>query len=624
MASNAKVVLVTGATGYIGGALARTLLERGYTVRALGRNLERGVALGALGADYRPVDLCDRASMLRACEGVDAVIHAGALTSPWGTQQEFESINVGGTQNVIAGCVEHGVKRLVYVSSPSVTSRFCDQLGLTEAASVGPQFVAPYAQTKWEGELRVSWAAAQGLDTVIVRPRGVYGPGDTTIFPRIIRAAQKGALPVIGDGGALTNMTYIDDAVEGLCLALECAKARGKTYVLTGDEDVRAWDVIRDVLERLGIAHRPRTLSIGQAMAAAGAAESLWRISRLAGEPPLTRYSASLFAYSQTYDISAAKQDLGYAPKTRVSEGVERFVDWYRGQQKPAHVVSRPSAGTDCATTVSLELFSTGTCNAPSLAVWPDGGTSMVELPAIFGLIEHPSQGTVLFDTGYSERFFEATRSFPARIFRWITPATIDAETGALGRLRTHGVDPLAVRLILLSHFDPDHYGGLLDFPNARIACTQQAWASVRGKTGVEALRARILPGHLPDDLAARLVILPDFEGEAIGPFERSHDVFADGSIRLVELAGHAWGQFGAFVRRDQGDVVFLAADGCWSRRCLEHTVPRGQAHKMIAVDKRAQQQTYALLRRLAIEMPEIAIVPSHCPDAAAQFRVQH
>ena len=625
MVAEKKRILVTGATGFVGQAVVQELLGQGYAVRGLGRNLERGLELEALGAEFRPVDLRDLPAMIEVCREVDAVIHAGALASPWGRAEDFEAINVEGTANTILGCRVHGVKRLVYISSPSVTSVFQDQYEIDEGHVPVGDFVSNYSRTKWDGEVLVRQAHGDDLETVIIRPKAVYGPGDTQIIPRILKVADRGIFPQFGRGETSLNITFIDDVARGIVLAMESEKAGGNTYVLTGDEDVDIWEVVGGVLDRLGKEVKRVPVATGVAMGAASVMEGLWRLLPLEGEPPLTRYTVGIFAYSQTYNITAAKEDLGYEPRVKLSEGMEAVAkSFQRGQRLQREVPGEVSAPrstreSDVIPRVGLEVMVAGVCTAPSLAFYPDGGLDQIEVPALFAVIDHPERGKILFDTGYSERFFPATQQLPARVFRWLTPAKVDSKTSAAGRLRARGIDPESIETILLSHFDPDHYGGLRDFPNATIICTAEAWGAVRGKTGFEALKARILPGHLPKDLTARLWLLPPFAGPAIGPFDASHDIFGDQSLRAVALPGHAPGQYGVFLETSERPL-FLAADGCWTGRCLEEENPRGQFHLVIADDRKAQRDTYRRLRRLRQEMPDVAILPSHCPDGAREF----
>jgi glyoxylase-like metal-dependent hydrolase (beta-lactamase superfamily II) len=224
----------------------------------------------------------------------------------------------------------------------------------------------------------------------------------------------------------------------------------------------------------------------------------------------------------------------------------------------------------------------------------------------------------VLFDTGYSPRFFEATRRLPHRVYRWLTPVRCGASDTVAAQLRALGVEPREVRHVVISHFDPDHIGGLRDFPAARFVCSAAAWESMRGKTGVQALRARMLPGHLPDDFDERVHEVWAFPCASAGPLPGGHDLFGDGTVLLLPMRGHAPGQVGALVRRPGGRSWLLAADAVWTRASLERAGPT--AHLLFAHDRAAQRATYTLLRQLARERPDITIVPTHCPTAADEL----
>lgn len=315
-------VLVTGATGFLGQYTVRRLIQLGQRVIATGRNLKVGHALKEEGADFRPIDLTDRAGLVAAMKGVSAVVHCGALSSAWGKTSEFHATNVGGTENVVAACIQQGVRRLVYISSPSVMTRSENQWNLTEAEPLPDRHVSVYSLTKRLGEERVRQVSGK-LETVILRPKAIYGIGDTAIFPRLIKAASKGRLPIIGDGETVTNLTHVSDVVEATMLALTSERAVGNTYLITGGEDIRIWDVIRDVVRRSGFKEPTRRLSLRRAMRAAKVLETLWLRLRLPGEPPLTTYTAGILGLSQTYDISAARRDLGYEPKMTLARGIE-------------------------------------------------------------------------------------------------------------------------------------------------------------------------------------------------------------------------------------------------------------------------------------------------------------
>ncbi len=611
-------ILVTGATGFLGQHLVRRLIELGQPVRATGRNIRVGLELQAAGADFRPVDLRDRAGMIAAAEGVEAVVHSGALSSVWGRRKDFHAINVDGTENVIAACRANGVKRLVYISSPSVMTRPIAQLNLNESEPLPDKHVSIYSETKRLGEELVHQAAAASadLETVILRPKAIYGPGDTAIFPRLIKAASKGRLPIIGDGKTVTNLTHVRDVVAAILLALKSDKAVGNTYLITGGEEVRIWDAIKEVVTRSGYKAPTRKIGIGRAMRAARVLEFVWRTLHLPGEPPLTTYTAGILGLSQTYDISAARRDLGYEPAVALEEGI---AEAFPTSPAPAVAKRNPPKAVppNEPPAVDIRIRTAGIAWVRPFTFQPGGGFKWMAVPALYGIIEHPTQGLLLWDTGYAPRFFAATRRFPWRIMRYVTPAEIHEEDAVINQLKALGYDPADVKGIILSHFDPDHFGGLKDFPDVPIYCSARAWADVRERRGLAAVKARLLPDHLPEDIAGRLKLLPDPDGPPISAFDASLDLFGDGSIRLVELPGHAPGQLGAFLRRrSDGADLFLAADGCWNLAAIETSGYRGGAHRFLAVDKKAQDETYRKLRTLHKEWPQLHIVPSHCPRA--------
>jgi nucleoside-diphosphate-sugar epimerase len=265
-------------------------------------------------------DLRDHAAVMRACIGVDAVCHAGALSSPWGKRRDFVAINVGGTRSVIAGCRAAGVRRLVYVSSPSVVFDGGDHYDVTESVAYPRRFASVYSETKKLGEDLVR--EATGLETVIVRPKALFGPGDRALLPRIVSAARAGRLPQIGNGRNLVDLTYVENVADALLLALEAPVAAGNTYTITNDEHVPLWPAIRAILQRLQIPYAPRRVPLGVALLAAWSMELRARIT--GHEPLLTRYTAAILARTQTYDIAAARRDLGYVPRVSIVDGIER------------------------------------------------------------------------------------------------------------------------------------------------------------------------------------------------------------------------------------------------------------------------------------------------------------
>jgi nucleoside-diphosphate-sugar epimerase len=170
--------------------------------------------------------------------------------------------------------------------------------------------------------------AATDLPAVILRPKAIFGPGDHALLPRLIAAARAGRLPQIGDGQNRVDLTYVENVVHAVLLALDSEVAIGKTYTITNDEHPLLWEVIRDVLTRLGLSTRLRRIPLSLAFIAATLME--WGAAFTRQEPWLTRYSVGLLARTQTYDISAAKRDLGYAPRVTVAEGLDRTLESLR------------------------------------------------------------------------------------------------------------------------------------------------------------------------------------------------------------------------------------------------------------------------------------------------------
>lgn len=318
-------VLVTGGTGFVGQHTVRALLQRGDQVAMLGRDWSRSAATLKAGALPIQADLRDAAAIRAACAGMDAVLHIGALSAPWGRAADFHAINVGGTANVIAGCEHHQVGRLIVVSSPSVLFDGRDQHLLSDAAPYPTRFTSIYSATKKLAEDRVRAAMGRGLNAVILRPKAIFGPGDTTLLPRLIAAARRGRLPQIGDGRNVVDLTYVDNVVHALLLTLHAPAAVGGTYTITNDEHVLLWDVIRTVLRRLDLSTDLPRMPLRVALLLARLMEIHASITHR--EPILTRYSVAILARTQTYDISAARRDLGYTPLVTVAEGIERTVD---------------------------------------------------------------------------------------------------------------------------------------------------------------------------------------------------------------------------------------------------------------------------------------------------------
>jgi len=323
--------LVTGATGFLGGALARRLVALRHDVLATGRDLREGARLREHGVEFAPAELGDRAALARMCAGRDRVFHCAALSSLWGRAQDFHTANVAGTDNVIAACSRAGVGRLIHVSSPSICMDTRDRQLITETEPLPARPINLYAGSKREAEKRVLAAAAAGLPVVVLRPQAVFGPGDPAIFPRILRLAQRGVFPVFGRGDSWIDITCLDNAVDALVLAAEAPeRCVGQVYNVSNGDPRPTQELLNRLFAELGLHVRRPRIPFAAAFAAAAVLERLHTWLRLRGEPRLTRYSVCVLARTRTLDIAKARRDLGYVPRVDTDTGLRQFAGWWR------------------------------------------------------------------------------------------------------------------------------------------------------------------------------------------------------------------------------------------------------------------------------------------------------
>jgi nucleoside-diphosphate-sugar epimerase len=319
--------LVTGGGGFLGGAVVRLLRQRGDVVRSFTRSAYPW--LDEVGVEQCLGDLADPAAVEKAAAGCDVVFHVAAKAGVWGRRADFVATNVTGTENVIAACRKHGVRKLVYTSTPSVVHARADIEGGDESLPYPDHFDADYPETKATAERAVVAANGPDLATVSLRPHLIFGPGDPHLIPRVVAAARKGRLRRIGTRPVMVDVTYVDNAAEAhlsaadrLAVGSACA---GKNYFISNGEPVELWGFIDRVLAEAGAPPVTRTVGAWKARLAGRLFEWLYRALRLSGEPPMTRFVAVQMSTSHWYDISAARRDLGYEPKVTVEEGLRRL-----------------------------------------------------------------------------------------------------------------------------------------------------------------------------------------------------------------------------------------------------------------------------------------------------------
>jgi nucleoside-diphosphate-sugar epimerase len=333
-------VLVTGGTGFLGGRLVERLLAAGRSVRVLGRtpapHLEqRGVRFIRGGID-------DGEAVRTACAGVDTVFHVAAKVGVWGRYDDFYRTNVLGTRAVLEGCRVHGVRRLVYTSTPSVVYNGRDLTNADESLPLTTECPSAYPLTKAMAEREVLAANSPSFGTIALRPHLIWGVGDPHLVPRVLERARAGRLRVVGSGRNRVDMVHVENAVDAHLLAeralsvapsLETAErsarvppASGRAYFVTNGEPVVLWEWINELLRALGEKPVSKRISLPAASVIGAACEVAWRLLPLRGEPPMTRFVAAELAKDHWFNLTAARRDLGYEPRISMAQGTTELV----------------------------------------------------------------------------------------------------------------------------------------------------------------------------------------------------------------------------------------------------------------------------------------------------------
>jgi nucleoside-diphosphate-sugar epimerase len=313
---------VTGGSGFIGGALIRRLVADGWTVRALARSDASAATVSGHGAEAVRGDLDDAASMTAGAAGCEIAFHCAAHLGDWGSRADFERGNVQGTRNALAAAREAGVRRFVHVGTEAALLAGQPLVEADERAPLRFDSPALYSSTKARAEEAVIEANQNGLETVVVRPRFVWGRGDTTLLPAMTAMVRAGRFAWIAGGRHLTSTTHVDNVVHGLLLGAERG-APGGVYFVTDGAPVVFRDFVTRLLATQGVTPPDRSLPAPVASAVATVGETAWRLLPLPGRPPLTRLAVWLSALEATIDITRARTELGYAPVRTIDEGLE-------------------------------------------------------------------------------------------------------------------------------------------------------------------------------------------------------------------------------------------------------------------------------------------------------------
>lgn len=326
-------VLVTGASGFLGGHVVHSLVEAGHTVRALVRPTSdvRDLAGIALAQG----DLDAQTGLTAATAGMDAVVHCAAKVDDAGSYEAFARTNLAGTEALLRAARASGVRRFVFVSSPSVVMDGRDQVRIDESTPYPSRYLHPYAKTKALAEQAVHAAHGDAMQTISLRPRGIWGPGDWSgPIPRLLDRMARGRLPDLSGGRrVLADMCFVTSAAWACVLAVQAERVHGRACFVTDDAPVDVWAFARELAARYRLPPPGRALDPRAARGLARSVEAFYRLPLLRDRsPPLSRYGIALIANTHTYDISAARRDLGYAPLVDREEALAVWFDWIEDQ----------------------------------------------------------------------------------------------------------------------------------------------------------------------------------------------------------------------------------------------------------------------------------------------------
>ncbi|MCE9647116.1 MAG: MBL fold metallo-hydrolase [Chloroflexi bacterium] len=268
---------------------------------------------------------------------------------------------------------------------------------------------------------------------------------------------------------------------------------------------------------------------------------------------------------------------------------------------------------------MKINILHAGYCTAPEHIAIHGGRWRSIHFPAMFALLQHPRFGLMLFDTGYSQRFFDETRKFPKRFYRWMTPVSLHEEDLVVNQLTNFGIRPADISHVFISHFHADHIASLPDLARSRYVYMPHAFAHLRTSPPSQDMKHAFLRGLIPSDFDSRSQVVdmtrPILLSNEYAPFKTGFDLLGDGSILGVELPGHAHGQMGLFVRDENGKLFFFVADAAWLKQAIIENRPPHRIANLIFSDPQAYRETLGELHTYHLTHPDTQVIPSHCDE---------
>lgn len=323
-----NTILVTGGTGFLGLYVIDELRQKGYRIITIGRNHEKGRKLNSTFVEFIKCDFTDKNELEAVFlkYNFKYVVHAGALSTNWGKWQDFYRTNVEGTENIAELCLKYSVEKMVYISSPSIYTAKVDKLNILESEYDKFNKFNYYIKSKLMAEEVIKKYAKLGLYNVILRPRGLFGVGDTSIIPRLLSANTKRGIPIIDSGINYIDITCVENVAYAIRLCVEKNDINNEVFNITNDEPMRFINIINSFFDKMEETPKYAFFTFNKVYFLASLIEIVYKMFRIREEPFITKYSVCVLGKSQTMNIDNAKNKLGYSPIMSIEEGISKYV----------------------------------------------------------------------------------------------------------------------------------------------------------------------------------------------------------------------------------------------------------------------------------------------------------
>ena len=322
-----KNILITGATGFLGKYLVKEF-SKDHNVYAMGRNTSKRKELESLGATFCECDFTNKKECEIFFKDIDYVVHSGALSTVWGSWDDFYNINVLGSINIAQLCVEHGVKKLVYVSSPSIYTTNADRFNIKEDEFDSNNELNYYIKSKIMAEKQLKEFLNKGTEIITIRPRGLIGPEDTSLVPRILAANKKIGIPLFNNGKNIVDITCVENVAYACRLCIYTDGIDGEVFNISNGEPMEFKTILEKFLQAINEQPKYLTLPFNLVYSIAVLLENIYKKQNKTKEPPLTKYTVCTLGFSQTLNIEKAKKLLGYKTIIKLEDGIINYGKW--------------------------------------------------------------------------------------------------------------------------------------------------------------------------------------------------------------------------------------------------------------------------------------------------------